>query len=268
MRATVVSLEDATLELLEEGAGEPVLFIQTALTADELVPIARDPALDGFRRLVQHRRGYAGSGQAATPGSVTRDVADCVGLLDRRGIPEAHVVGYSYSGAVALALASAYPSRVASLAVAEPPPVLTRYRDEFRQVNDRLLDIRRDAGLQAALQAFWDLLATAAWWAALEAQVPDARSQMRRDAATFFDVDLPALFTWEFGDEDATAITCPVLHIGGDASGPWWAAVREQVLTWFPDATDLVVRGGDHGLVVTHASEVAAGLAAFWGRSP
>ncbi|MFC5729695.1 MULTISPECIES: alpha/beta fold hydrolase [Nocardioides] len=263
--ASVVRLDDTTLEVLDLGSGEPVLLIQTGLTADELLPVARDPAVNGFRRLVQHRRGYARSGPAVAPASVARDAADCIALLDACGIAEAHVLGYSYSGAVALDLASMHPSRVTSLAVVEPPPLIAAYRDDFRAVNHALLALRREAGVDAALEIFWDMLSTPAWWAALEPQVPDARSQMRQDAATFFDGDLPALLAWEFGDEDAARVSCPVLHVGGDASGPWWAAVREQVLAWFPDAADLVVRDADHGLMVTHSAEVAAGLAAFWG---
>ena len=86
---------------------------------------------------------------------------------------------------------------------------------------------------------------------------------MRRDAITFFDTDLPALFTWEFRAADAASIACPVLHVGGSASGPWFAAVRRQVLAWFPLAVDVVIDGADHGLALTHPVEVARAIADF-----
>lgn len=47
----------ARLEVLDEGSGEPVVFIQTALTADELSPLA-DRLRDRFRTILYHRRGY------------------------------------------------------------------------------------------------------------------------------------------------------------------------------------------------------------------
>jgi len=68
----------------------------------------------------------------------------------------------------------------------------------------------------------------------------------------FFDTDLPALFSWEFGPESAARLPCPVLHVGGSASGPWFAASRKLMLTWFPRATDVVIQGADPALPLTH----------------
>ena len=254
------------LEVRDLGGGAAVLMIQTGLTADELLPLALQPDLAGHRRLVLHRRGYAGSAPPHAVPSIASDAADCVALLDELGLDRAHVLGYSYSAAVALALAVAHPDRVASLVLLEPPPSVTEHREEFLAVVTSLLDLRREQGVGAALDAFLAMQAPPEWWAALEPVVPDARAQVGRDAATFLDADLPALLAWTFTDADAAGIRCPVLHVGGDASGPWWAAVRRQVLAWFPDATDAVVPGADHGLAVTHAAAVAAAVGRFLGQ--
>ena len=251
------------LEVHDLGDGAPVLMIQTGLTADELLPLAQQPDLGGHRRLVLHRRGYAGSAPVHAVPSVATDAADCVALLDELGLDRAHVLGYSYSAAVALDLAVAHPDRAASLVLLEPPPSVTEHRAEFLAVVTDLRDLRHEQGVEAALDAFLAMQAPAQWWAALEPVVPDARVQAGRDAATFLDADLPALLAWDFTSADAARIRCPVLHVGGDASGPWWAAVRRQVLTWFPDAGDVVVPGADHGLAVTHAAAVAAAIRRF-----
>ncbi|WP_161605273.1 alpha/beta fold hydrolase [Pimelobacter simplex] len=253
----------SALEVHRLGAGAPpLLLVQSGLTADELLPLAREPVLDGCERLVPHRRGYAGSGPAAASPSIAGDVADCLALLDARGHERARVLGYSYSGAVALQLAADHPERVAGLVLVEPPPLLApSVRAEFVATVEGLLAVRREAGVEAALDAFWAMLGTPAWWAALDAQLPGARDQMRQDAATFLDADLPALLAWSFGDADAARVRCPVLHVGADGSGPWWAAVRRQVRAWFPGAGDVVVAGADHGLAVTHAAEIAARIA-------
>ncbi|AUI50283.1 hypothetical protein AC20117_05035 [Arthrobacter crystallopoietes] len=71
----------AGLEVLDEGSGEPIVFIQTALTADELFPVA-DQLRDRFRTIVYHRRGYGNSTPIAGPGSISLDAADCSTLLE------------------------------------------------------------------------------------------------------------------------------------------------------------------------------------------
>lgn len=71
---------------------------------DDIDPVAVD--LRGF-----------GSRISQAPVSIAAHAQDIVALLDARGIRRAHVVGLSYGGAVATAVAHAYPQRVASLAL-------------------------------------------------------------------------------------------------------------------------------------------------------
>jgi pimeloyl-ACP methyl ester carboxylesterase len=259
---------DAELEVTEWGSGDPLVFVQTALTADELLPLAREEVLDGYRKVVYHRRGYAGSSPAAPPGSVPRDADDCASLLADLGIDRAHVVGFSYSGAVALQLAATESQSVSSLVLVEPPPVHTASAAEFRQANERLIRTRRERGPSEALDEFLSQLIGADWRTETEHLLPGSGVQMERDAATFFDCDMPALLDWRFGPDDARRITCPVLHIGGGDSGPWFAQVRELVLDWFPEAEDVVIAEADHGLPLSHTAEVAQAIAAFLERQP
>jgi pimeloyl-ACP methyl ester carboxylesterase len=91
---------------------------------------------------------------------------------------------------------------------------------------------------------------------------------MTRDAATFFDSDLPGLLDWQFGPADAERIVCPVLYVGGTDSGPWFAEVRDLMLEWFPGADDAVINGADHSLAFTHAREVADAVASFLDNRP
>lgn len=265
---TLLAVPGAELDVVDVGSGAPILCIQTALTADELRPLADAPALVEHRRILYHRRGYAGSSPVDGPGSIRRDAADCVALLDALGVDRAHVVGLSYSGAVALQVAADAPDRVRTLTVIEPPPVHTSSAHAFRAANDELLRIRRAQGPDAALEAFLTMLMGPDWQAVTDAVLPGASAQMRRDSTTFFDTDLPALLAWRFGADDARRITCPVLHVGGADSGPWFTAVRMLILAWFPWAVDVVIDGADHALAITHAGEVAGALAAFVRRHP
>lgn len=259
---------DAVLEVSDQGAGDPVVFVQTALTADELLPLAQHPALAGCRRVLYHRRGYAGSSTAHGPGSIVRDAADCHGLMRALDIERAHVVGLSYSGAVALQLAADIPSAVQTLTLIEPPPVHTASAPAFRAANARLVETRRVSGAAAALEEFLTLVIGPRWRETVEGQLPGAAEQMEHDVASFFDTDLPALLAWQFGPVDAAQVACPVLYVGGTESGQFFDEVHALMLSWLAQAEDILIAGADHGLALTHTQEVAQALAAFVRRHP
>ncbi len=268
MEPRLVAVADAVLETFDWAAGEPVVLIQTALTADELRPVATDPHLDGYRKVLYHRRGYAGSSPQTGPGSIGRDAADCAGLLAELGIDRAHVVGLSFSGAIALQLAHDTPALVHTVTVIEPPPVHTPSAGEFRAANDRLLVSRRTHGPQAALDEFLTTVIAPDWRHDAEEQLPGSAAQMQADTPTFFDVDLPALLAWQFTHEDAARIDCPLLYVGGTDSGPWFDEVRDLVCGWFPHADEVAIPGADHSLALTHAPQVAEAIASFIAAHP
>lgn len=255
------------LEVHDVGAGDPVVLVQTALTADELVPLA-DHLVDrgGYRAIVYHRRGYARSSPVQGPGSIVRDAADCRDLIVALGLGKVHIVGYSYSGAVGMQLAVDATEHVHTLTLIEPPPVHVPSAAAFRAANCRLREVRRAHGPLAALEEFLGLVMGPQWRIEVEQRLPGAAEQMQRDTTTFFDTDLTALFSWHFDAAAARRINCPVLHIGGSDSGPWFTEVRDLMLTWFPQAEDALLVGADHALALTHAPQIADALADFLAR--
>jgi pimeloyl-ACP methyl ester carboxylesterase len=83
----LVEVGGIQLEVHDAGTGDPVVLVQTALTADELAPLAEHLVGRGaYRTIVYHRRGYARSSPVRGPGSVVRDAADCRELLDVLGL--------------------------------------------------------------------------------------------------------------------------------------------------------------------------------------
>jgi pimeloyl-ACP methyl ester carboxylesterase len=264
----LVRLPGATLEVGVRGSGEPVVLIQTALIAGEFEPVAGDPALeDDYLIVLYHRRGYAGSSPAGEPGSVHRDARDCRQLLAELGIDRAHVVGLSYSGAVALQLAADAPECVHSLCLIEPPPTHIPSACEFVAASQQLIEEHRLRG-PAALESFMTRFTGPDWRRQIEQHLPGGAAQVERDAGTFFATDLPALLAWRFGAADAQRITQPVLYLGGTASGPWFAAVRQLTLAWLPQAEDVMLTGADHSLALTHAPRIAMAIASFLRRHP
>ena len=259
----------ARLDVEVLGEGDPVVVIQTALHADELRPLATMLAEGGPYRVVHyHRRGYAGSEPLTRPVLIADEVADLRALVGALHLGPVHVVGVSYSAAIALTAASTSPGLAWTLTVMEPPPIGVPSTPEFVAANQRLIDSRRINGPLAALDEFMTRVIGLDWRVDIERDDPGAAAAMERDVATFLDSDLPALLRWEFDDQDAALIPCPVLHVGGSDSGPWFAEVRERLHRLLPQMEDALIAGAGHSLATTHTDQVAGIILGFLSRHP
>lgn len=261
-----IQIRDGHLDVSDVGSGEPVVFIQTALTADESLPLSNSHPLARFRRILYHRRGYGRSSPVVIPSSIVRDASDCAALLDQLAIDRAHVVGLSYSGAVALQLAADRPERVHGLVLIEPPPVHTPSALEFRVATERLVATRRTAGPAVALEEFMGVVEGRGWRDHIDDVLKGTSAQMERDSESFFDADLPALLDWTFDITDVASVRSPVLFVGGTESGIWFRQVRDVITGWFPEAETATIEGADHSLALTHSEEIGRAVAAFLDR--
>jgi pimeloyl-ACP methyl ester carboxylesterase len=85
-----------------------------------------------FRVIVYDLRGHGDSAMPPSGYTSADMAADLDALLDYLNVKQAHVVGHSFGGAVALHHAVLHPERVASLTLADPR-VLALYTDQARQ---------------------------------------------------------------------------------------------------------------------------------------
>lgn len=247
-----------------DGAGEPLLLIPTALSAQHLVPLAREPALSGHLRILGYdRRGYGASPPASEGGSVRQDAADAAAVLDALGEDSAHVLGDSYSAAIALDLALTAPERVRSLVLVEPPPVLAPGVEPFLAANRRLMDVYEADGAEAALEGIQRGLAGPDWRSAYDRAIPGMSRRLVQDAPAFFSHDVPALLDWSLDPEQAARLDVPVLHVAGAESGPLFATVHDWLHGLLPHVRTVTVPGAGHGVSFTHPAEVAAAVADF-----
>jgi pimeloyl-ACP methyl ester carboxylesterase len=100
-----------------KGAGEPVVLIHggqmdSRMWDDQFAVLAKQ-----FNVIRYDVRGYGGSFQ---PDQLYSDADDLAGLLDYLKVKNAHVVGLSLGGRVAIDFAMAHPKRVKSLTLAGP----------------------------------------------------------------------------------------------------------------------------------------------------
>lgn len=227
---------------------DPVVLIRTALDAGELLPLGERLAAAGLRP-VDCPRPSLGSirGEADAVAEQLRDLAH----------GPVHVLGASYSAAVALVLASHRPDLVSRLTLVEPPPAGTAYDGSFRDLCRALVADHRERGTAAALDVFMGGLAGDDWRQRQESLRAGSVEEIESGAEAFFTADLPALLGWSFDDEEAAAVTCPTLVVQGAETRPMFAAMAERVASVVPRAELKTVPGADHLAASTHPAEVA-----------
>lgn len=106
----------------ERGEGDPLLLLNGMAVSGRAWPAALlDRLQQTFRLMIMDNRG-TGSSANSGPYSVSDLAADGIELLDRCGVPSAHVFGHSMGAMVALVLASEHPERVRRVVAASTSP--------------------------------------------------------------------------------------------------------------------------------------------------
>ena len=263
--------DGAELEYEVSGAGEPVVFIHGALTADIFRPLLTEPSLAGpYRLILYHRRGYAGSSRASGPVSIAQQAADCRALLRHLGVEQAHVVGHSYGGDVALQMALDTPGVVHSLALLEPGLMVGASAQGYRESLTRGVERYREAGAAVVvdefLQARWP---GPGYRATLDRVLPGAFAQTVADAETWFEREVSGQLGWRFDEAEARRISQPTLSVLGGESDALWPRFGEThrlLLAWLPCAEGFVLPGTTHFMLLQDPRGVAELLASFWAR--
>jgi pimeloyl-ACP methyl ester carboxylesterase len=257
------------LEFEVHGDGEPVLLVHGSQLADAFLPLMEQPALAGRFQLIRyHRRGFAGSARHTGPFGIEAQAQDALLLAQHLGVERLHAVGHSYGALTALQLALDAPHAVRSLVLLEPPLAAPADAPARAALLAPLVEQYRAGDARGAVDAFMSIVGGADWRVAVEKALPGAPEQAYRDAATFFEVEAPALAAWRFDAERARRLAAPVLFLSGSASGPIFEAARRLFLSAVPQAEDVVLPGLDHLLTVRSPGLVARAIAEFLARHP
>ena len=266
------ALEGVELEYEVRGAGEPVVLMHPGHFADWFTPLLHEPALtEHYRMLTYHRVGCRGSSHIAGPVSLAQQAAHCRSLMRYLGIEQAHVVGHSSSGNIALQLALDAPDVVHSLAVLEPALYAVPSAQTSRAFVGAAVQLYRAGDKAGAIDTFLQGVCGPGYRAVLDQALPGAFDQHVADAETFFGQELSALQQWSFTQENARHIVQPVLAVIGAKSQGLdriWGERQELLLSWLPNVEPFVLPDATHLLQVENPRGMAEGLAAFFARHP
>jgi pimeloyl-ACP methyl ester carboxylesterase len=264
-----------TLEYEIRGDGEPVLLIHGAHVAGSFLAIMDEPVLADFSLIRYHRRGYAGSAPAGGEPSqwIATAAADAAALLRHLDVDRAHVVGHSSGGLIALQLALDAPDLVHSLILLEPAMMAALAAtdaggpaaDDANASDTLTPGVERylEGDAAGAVDAFMQAAVSPQWRSLVTTHIPGGVEQAERGAATFFELELPAVNEWAFDARAAGRITRPVLNVVGRESGPYHYEISGLVTTWFGASEELIVPDVTHALHMQDPAEVAAAIAGF-----
>ena len=257
-------VDGVALEYELSGKGEPVVLIHNGVGVDWYRPLVREPALAGYRVLVYHRAGYAGSGPATGPADLGQEAAQLRALLAHLGIGRAHVVGHSSSALIALRLALDAPGAVQSLSLLEPALLVVPSAPGVGEAVAQYRAGEKDRAVDTFLRATCgdDYLP------ALERVLPGAFGQAVAGADRFFAAELPALRAWPFGPDEAKRVSQPVLAARGGRGDDVNRRRHVLLLEWLPLAEPFVLAGAGHLMHVENPRGMAEGLSSFFARHP
>ena len=265
-------LNGPELEFDVKGTGEAVLLIGPGPIADSFLPLRKETVLTGRYRLITYRqRGQATGTKASLPVSFEAHAADAAALLGHLGVRCAHVAGHSTGAAIAMQLAFDRPELVQTLALLEPPLMSVPSAEDFLAKVGPALAAYGAGDREGAMAQFLSFVSGRDWESCqtvLERQIAGSVARAVNDADTFFGSYLPALGAWQFGPEQASTISQPVLSLMGSETEQLFVDGHELLQSWFPQLESCTIEGIAHLLHIQRPEPVAQGMAEFFARYP
>lgn len=137
------ALDGMTLYLEDQGHGYPVLLLHGGIMDHQSWGNQISEFAQYFRVLAPDTRGHGRSTDSVEPFSYSLFAEDVVQLLQRLGIGETHVVGFSDGACTGMVLAMRYPSIVKNLVVIGTTYNVARYppgtTEQFASLTPKLL---------------------------------------------------------------------------------------------------------------------------------
>jgi len=259
-----MKMEPRRLEHDESGAGDPpFVLLPGGLTGwQSWLPLV--PALAEYRRVVRVQPISNAEGMAGRRGDPTYDTdleRESLALtLDLLRTEDMHLVGWSNGGRMALDFALAFPDRIRTLTLIEPPAWWLAGEDEgARTMSELIADCAgRDCGEE------------------------DARQFLIGAGIAGPDTDFAALPQWDFwvscrqvlswyggravrsaeaGIEGFERLHVPTLLLRGTTTAPWLREVIDVLGDGLPDVTVVDLDGG-HASMLESPEAFLAALAA------
>jgi pimeloyl-ACP methyl ester carboxylesterase len=213
-----------------------------------------------FRCVTTSLPGYGGTAERRIPGNSSISLeAETLESVIRRAGSRVHLVGHSFGGLVALAVALRGHARLASLTVIEAPAVMMldgsgemQHIRAFGEMTGSYFAAFRD-GKAEAIEALIDFFAGAGTFASWP---PRVRAYAMATTPVNI-LDWETAFDYPLTAEVLAQVEVPTLVIRGGESHPAMQRVNEILSERMTRATLATIEGAAHFMIATHADEVA-----------
>ena len=239
-------------------------------TGDQVAVLHARPFVSWYSPLVERLSSYSVLRYRRTPPSnrpgfgIDDDAEFCARLLSHVGFDHAHLVGHSYGGLVALALACRDDVQPRSIALLEPASSGLLSPEEAAAGLAPLMDVSRSQGPEFAMDLFLRAVCGDEYREILDRLVPEAVPDAMAHAEQFFRVELEAVANWSFGPDAAGRIDVPVLNVVGAESAPRFVHGAALIESWLPHSVRYELPGTGHLMMAQNPTAMAERLERFW----
>jgi pimeloyl-ACP methyl ester carboxylesterase len=254
------------LNVERDGAGDPVVLVHGGWTGAGVWHHVAAALREHHDVTAYDRLGYNGSDRPVTSYTRERHEADLVALIEHLDAGPVHLVGSSYGGSMALAVAARRPDLVRSAAVHEAPCIDLVDHDAVEAARLSILSAaqRVESGdaYEGTRQFFEEVALGAGGWDML----PEAFRSMALNNAPTFAAETHDPYALTFDIDALAAYPGRVLLTQGDSSPAWFGVIVEAIARRVAHAERALLRGVSHGPHSTHPVEYAT-LLAGWLRN-
>ncbi|HEX7736179.1 MAG TPA: alpha/beta hydrolase [Ktedonobacteraceae bacterium] len=260
---TVISRDGTTIAFDRVGQGPALVMVTGAMASRALAGSAASALEQHFTVFAYDRRGRGDSGDTA-PYAVEREVEDIEAVINSAG-GSAFVFGHSSGAVLALEAARLLPTKVAKLAVYEPPFLIDHSRallpvDYVAHLNELVASGRRGDAVEYFMTQAVDIppegvtqARNSPMWPSLEAIAHTIAYDGTIMGDTMYGSSEP-LQKW-------ASVSMPTLVMDGGNSPAYMHHAAEKLASILPNARHHRCSGQDHGV----ADEVLApALAEFF----
>lgn len=282
-----VDINGTPFEYVEQGSGEPVVFVHGSISDYRTWQFQRDEFGKRFHAIAYSRR-YHWPNEQIPEGidySMTEQVDDLQTLLRSLGAAPAHLVGNSYGAFLCLLLAVREPHLVRTLVLAEPPvlPLFVSIPPRPLEILKLLVSRPRTAvaimkfgatGIGPATVAFrrgdmeagMQLFSTAVFGREVYRRLPESRLEQVRANLNTLKAELLGSGFPPLGADQVRSIQTPTLLVTGQRSPGFLLRLTDRLQELLPHTERIEIRGTSHLMHEEDASAYNAAVLSFLAR--
>jgi pimeloyl-ACP methyl ester carboxylesterase len=256
--------ESGHIEYDESGEGPAIVLVPGSCSTGAAWRPVIAQWQNGFRCVTTSLLGYGGTVERRI--ALDADIAHEAEVLEaviRRAACPVHLVGHSFGGLAALAVALRGRVQLLSLTIAEAPaPEILRTMGEYRHY----LAFRKmteayfrafQAGETAAIEQMIDFYGGAGTFSSW----PDHVREYAARTTPVNLLDWASAYGFELTPALLATVEAPTLVLWGEASHPAAKRANELLGQCIPNAVVATIAGASHFMISTHAREVAGMIA-------